>query len=143
MSRIVVDTFRDFPRRSDVQVFLDRGIIDILSAPTAQYALDTLSWVVSELYRVLGSGALIPPNERAQGIAARFSLRALEGIVVGIARNRSAISSLPNPDSFIANRIADFWQQQEVAGMSAAGLRGTDRLQRSVPFGERWFTPHG
>lgn len=142
-TRVLVHTFYELPRGSDVQVFLDRGIIDILSAPDAQRALDTLSWVVSELYRVLGSGALIPPNDRAQGIAARFSLRALEGIVVGIARNRLAISKLSNPDSFIASRVADFWQQQEVAEMSAAGLRGTVRLQRSIPFGERWFSPYG
>ena len=142
-TRVLVHTSQDLPRGLDVQAFLDRGIIDILSAFNAGQALDTLSWVVSELHRVLGNDALIPPDERAQGIAARFSLRALEGIVVGIARNRSAIVSLPDPDGFVADRVANFWLQQEVAEMSAAGLRGTVRLQRSIPFGERWFNPRG
>ena len=142
-TRIVVHTSQDLPRGLDVQAFLDRGIIDVLSAPDAGQVFDTLSWVVSKLYRVLGNDALIPPDERAEGIAARFSLRALEGVVVGIARNRQPISDLQDPDAFITRRVTDFWQQREVAEMSAAGLRGTVRLQRSVPFGERWFSPNG
>jgi hypothetical protein len=142
-TRILVHTSQDLTRGLDVQAFLDRGIIDVLSAPDAGQVFDTLSWVVSKLYRVLGNDALIPPDERAEGIAARFSLRALEGVVVGIARNRQAISDLHDPDAFIAGRVADFWQQREVAEMSAAGLRGTVRLQRSIPFGERWFNPNG
>jgi hypothetical protein len=142
-TRILVHTAQDLPRGLDVQAFLDRGIIDVLSAPDAGQAFDTLSWVVAELHRVLGDRALIPPDERAQGIAARFSLRALEGIAVGIARNRAAITGLQDPGRFIADRVAGFWQQPEVVEMSAAGLRGTDRLQRSVPFGEQWFKPNG
>ncbi len=142
-TRALVHTSQDLTRGLDVQAFLDRGIVDILSAPDAGQALDTLSWVVAGLNRVLGADALIPPDERAQGIAARFSLRALEGIVVGIARNRAAIASLENPDSFILDRVARFWQQPEVADLSGAGLRGTVRLQRSVPFGEQWFNPNG
>ena len=135
---------KEVTRGLDVQAFLDRGIVDILSAPDAGQALDTLSWVVAGLNWVLGADALIPPDERAQGIAPRFSpLRALESIVVGIARNRAAIASLENPDSFILDRVARFWQQPEVADLSGAGLRGTVRLQRSVPFGEQWFNPNG
>lgn len=86
--------------------------------------------------------ALIPPDERLEGIAPRFSLRALEGIVVGIGRNRFAIQNLPDPDEFIRQRVATFWQQPQVAEMSAAGLRGTVRIQRSVPFGAEWFNPN-
>ncbi len=85
---------------------------------------------------------MIPPEERAEGIAARFSLRALEGIAVGIARNGDAISSLDDPDSFVREKVELFWQQEQVVEMSATGLRGTVRIQRSVPFGEEWFNPN-
>jgi hypothetical protein len=94
------------------------------------------------LHRALNADALIPPDERQEGIAPRFSLRALEGIVVGIARNRAAIEALSDSDEFIRQRVATFWQQPEVAEMSAAGLRGTVRIQRSVPFGAAWFNPN-
>lgn len=142
-TRVMVHSFRDLPKRWDVQAFLDRGIVDILSTSEADIALDRLSWAVNVLYRLFGDEALIPPDERAEGIAARFSLRALEGIVVGLARNMSKIALLPDSDSFIRSRVTEFWLQGEVADMSASGLRGTVRLQRSVPFGAKWFDPRG
>lgn len=140
-TRVMVHTTRDLPHGFDVQDFLDRGVIDLLTGADAPAALETLAWAVALLHALAGGEALIPPDERVAGIAPRFSLRALEGIVVGIARNRGAIEALPDPNAFVTQRIANFWQQPQVAAMSAAGLRGTVRLQRSVPFGAQWFNP--
>ena len=140
--RIIVHTADDLVRGTDVQEFLDQVILRVLTGPGAIEALAIAEWTVTALHRALDTEALIPPDERAEGIAPRFSLRALEGIVVGIARNRTAIESLQNPDEFIKQRVATFWQQPEVAEMSAAGLRGTVRIQRSVPFGAVWFNPN-
>lgn len=140
--RLVVHTNVNFGRGMDVQEFLSHGILDIISDGNQNETLDTVQWAIQTLNRILGKDALIPPAERAEGIAARFSLRALEGIAVGIARNRQAILLLDDPDSFVRERVDGFWQQAEVVEMSATGLRGTVRLQRSIPFGERWFTPN-
>lgn len=140
--RVIVHTASDLPRATDVQEFLDHGILRVLTEPGATEALETAEWTITALHRALDSEALIPPDERQEGIAPRFSLRALEGIVVGIGRNRAAIESLPDPDGFIGQRIATFWQQPQVSEMSAAGLRGTVRIQRSVPFGAQWFNPN-
>ncbi|HEX8301612.1 DUF262 domain-containing protein [Sphingomonas sp.] len=140
--RVIVHTSSDLPRGTDVQEFLDHGILRVLAEPGAAVALETAEWTVTALHRALNADALIPPDERQEGIAPRFSLRALEGIVVGIARNRAAIEALSDSDEFIRQRVATFWQQPEVAEMSAAGLRGTVRIQRSVPFGAAWFNPN-
>ncbi len=142
-TRVLVHTMRDLPKRLDVQAFLDRSIIDVLSGPDAEQALETLTWAITAIHKALGDDALIPPDERADGIAPRFSLRALEGIVVGIARNRKEIEPMRSAEKFISRRISAFWKQSQVADMSAAGLRGTVRLQRSIPFGTDWFKPNG
>ena len=139
--RSMVHLNYDLPRQTDVQEFLDKSIIDILSGDSGENSLNDIKWAVACLYRLLGDNALIPPDERAQGISARFSLRALEGILVGVARNRSAIESISDGDRFIEARISSFWQQPDVADMSASGLRGTVRIQRSIPFGTEWFRP--
>jgi hypothetical protein len=68
-------------------------------------------------------------------------LRALEAIAVGLARNKSAIIAQVSADDFVRERIGNFWQQPQVFDMSASGLRGTVRLQRTIPFGEQWFKP--
>ncbi|CCJ06114.1 Hypothetical protein BN69_0663 [Methylocystis sp. SC2] len=47
-----------------------------------------------------------------------------------------------NPDQFVKDRIEGFWRERQVAEMSASGLRGTVRLQRTIPFGAQWFNPN-
>src|SRR5271169_6124637 len=89
----------------------------------------------------LGDGALNPPKGKGLNIANRFSLRALEGIVVGLARHKKEIENMGGGDDFVRKRVSDFWSQPEILTMAAPGLRGTVRLQRSVAFGARWFAP--
>ncbi|HEY3624387.1 MAG TPA: DUF262 domain-containing protein, partial [Roseiarcus sp.] len=60
---------------------------------------------------------------------------------VRVARNRAAIMVHANPDQFVKDKIESFWRQPQVADMSASGLRGTVRLQRTIPFGAKWFNP--
>lgn len=142
-TRVLVHTSLNLPKNSDVQDFLDRGVVELLSSPAANQILSSLNWATNLLFNALGADALIPPEERAKGIASRFSLRALEGIVVGLTRNRAAIEGLVNQEDFVRKKIAKFWMQNQVVAMSAAGLRGTVRIQRSIPFGEKWFKPDG
>jgi hypothetical protein len=138
--RLVAHTYKDFQRGLDVEEFLDKSILTIMEEHLVGEVIQRAQWTVDELCRLLGSNALIPTEER-QGITTRFSLRALEGIAVGLARNKDKIAALPDPDGFITNKIAEFWKQPQVADMSASGLRGTVRIQRTVPFGAAWFDP--
>lgn len=139
--RLIAHTFADYDRSLDVQEFLDTAIVDILIEKDQAEVMQTITWTVETLHRVLGNEALIPPQDAGEGIANRFSLRALEAIAVGVGRNKAAIMAHASPDQFVTERIGSFWQQPSVAEMSASGLRGTVRLQRTIPFGEQWFNP--
>jgi hypothetical protein len=138
--RSVVFTAIDFRPDSDVQEFIDKGIIEIFADNDSHNTIDSVAWTIDRLHHLRGESALLPSNENPD-LANRFSLRALESIVVGIASNKTTISSMTDFDAFISERIDSFWAQPEVVTMSASGLRGTTRLQRSVPFGKRWFKP--
>ena len=140
--RMIVHTFQDFDNSTDVQEFLDKSIINIITSYNQDEVVSTISWAVDTLYRALGEKALIPPENAPEEIANRFSLRALEAIAAGIARNKNAITQLNNQNEFIRDRVNSFWQQEEVVQMSASGLRGTTRLLRTVPFGQAWFRPN-
>lgn len=141
--RIIVHTFRDFGGESDVQEFLDKSIVDILANENKENVLRITEETISTLHRLFGNEAMMPHDESAEGVDRRFSLRALEGIAVGIARNLNKIQKLKSPDDFIRKRTYEFWKQDEVVQMSASGLRGTIRIQKSVPFGANWFDPDG
>jgi hypothetical protein len=140
--RAIVHTAENFDQVVDVQEFLDRGILKVIVEGDPTPTIDKVLWAVNILDSLLGSNALLPHDQACEGIAKRFSLRALESILVGIARNKDQIASLGNPGDFVKERIDGFWRQKEVAELSASGLRGTTRLQRTVPFGEAWFRPN-
>ena len=140
--RSIVHTAKEFGSGTDVQDFLDKGIIEVLTGEDPSNVLDSVEWTLDLLNRLHGDEALFPGAQARDGLANRFSLRALEAIVVGIARNMQAIEALPSMDNFIRQKLTDFWNQPEIEDMSASGLRGTTRIQRTVPFGAKWFNPH-
>ncbi|KAF0809232.1 hypothetical protein A167_01993 [Alcanivorax sp. S71-1-4] len=140
--RAIVHTAEDYSGELDVQDFLDRSILKVIVDGDPEPEIDKVAWALNMLDDLYQGNALIPHDEAHSGIAKRFSLRGLESILVGIARNKESISSMGNPREFIGSRIDDFWRQKEVADLSASGLRGTTRLQRTIPFGEAWFNPN-
>jgi hypothetical protein len=142
--RMIVHTFVDYDRNMDIEEFLSGGILEVIETGKQQEAIDTVKWVIETLWRVGGEDALLPAAIRNEGVGGgrRFSLRALEVIAVGIARNCDAISARQDSDDFIRHKIAGFWRHQIAADLSGAGIRGTTRIQRSIPFGQQWFNPN-
>lgn len=139
--RAVVHASVDFGSDTDVQEFLDRAITKVIVDMNPDDTIGAVAWAIETLYRLFGENALTPHDEAYEGISKRFSLRALEGVLVGIARNKESIQELMSPDDFLRDRVDGFWRQREVAELSASGLRGTTRIQRTIPFGEQWFSP--
>jgi len=141
-SRLIVHSYVDYDNKHDVQDFLDKEIVEILTSRDIGEVMQRVAWVVDILDRVGGDAALMPNDRAPENVAKRFSLRALEAVAVGLARNYEAISALADPAVYVERRIEEFWAQPEVAEMSASGLRGTTRLGRTVPFGSAWFSPN-
>jgi hypothetical protein len=69
----------------------------------------------------------------------KVGLVGLEGIAVGVAKNLDAILALRTPHDFVRDKIRGFWDQPQVQTFTSPGLRGTTRIQRTVPFGGDWF----
>ena len=141
--RLLVHSYEELPPRMDVQEFLDQAVLRVMEAQDIDQAMEKISWSVSILFKLFGENALLPTENKHPDIDIRFSLRALEGVAVGISRNHKAIAAHNDAEGFVRDKVKSFWSQQEVAEMSASGLRGTMRIQRSVPFGGEWFKPNG
>jgi hypothetical protein len=139
--RTLVHTFIDYDGKSDVQDFLDKSVIYAMKNLDKDKSLRVLKSATSILFDALGDRALLPMEGAPKNIANRFSLRALEAIFVGVARNIDAISALGNPKEFVTKKVSEFWAREEIRGMSAPGLTGTLRLRRTLPFGSTWFNP--
>ena len=136
-SRFLVHTYLAYNGKLDVEEFIDEGVVTLAAANETQEAGATFNATFNLLSQVHGANVL----RRFQNGApiGRVGLAAFECIAVGVAKNIANIQEKANPVDYVRQRINDFWQAPEVNTFFVAGLRGTVRIQRTVPFGAAWF----
>lgn len=137
--RFLVYTYESHDGTLDVEQYIDNGIVHLAKSGSGVEAATMLRRTFQLLHEAAGKDALRRfENGRHLG---KVGLVGLEGIAVGVAKNLDAICALPNPQAFVKDKIENFWTQPETENLTVVGLRGTTRIQRSVPFGEKWFRP--
>ncbi|WP_017522442.1 GmrSD restriction endonuclease domain-containing protein [Pusillimonas noertemannii] len=125
----------------DVEEYIDDGIVNLAQAGDHAGATDLINQTFQLLNAVAGSNAFRRFQNGAH--TGKAGLVGLEGIAVGVAKNIDAILAL-GPDrskEFVKEKIETFWAQPESTTFTSPGLRGTTRIQRTVPFGGVWFRP--
>jgi hypothetical protein len=137
--RFLVHTYVPYDGTLDVEEYIDNGIVELAAAGDGTAARDIINRTFALLESVGGRDALRRfDNGHHVG---KVGLVGLEGIAVGVAKNLEAILALPTPVAFVIDKIQTFWTQPAAANFTSPGLRGTTRIQRTVPFGEGWFRP--
>ncbi|HUP82067.1 MAG TPA: DUF262 domain-containing protein [Pirellula sp.] len=137
-SRFLVHTYVPYDGKLDVEEFIDEGIVKLATANETQRASMTFRATFDLLNKAFGEKALRRfQDEDAVG---RVGLAAFECIAVGIAQNLGTIQSKPDPVKYVRQRIFEFWQSPSIQSFFVPGLRGTVRIQRTVPFGRAWFS---
>jgi hypothetical protein len=137
--RFLVQTYVAYDGILDVEEYIDEGIIRLARAGNGAAAEDLINRTFALLNNVDGRDTL-RRFENGHHIG-KIGLVGIEGIAVGVAKNLDAILALPDPVGFVRDRARTFWSQPEAANFTSPGLRGTTRIQRTVPFGEAWFRP--
>jgi hypothetical protein len=141
VTRFLVYLYVEYSKDLDVQEYLDQGIIELSESENDD--LDQIRQTFEGTFRIIrqacGDDAL--KRYDGQSFKGRVGLTAFETIVLGVAHNLTAIEQQRRPDQFVARRIKSLWAEEEVTEFGRPGLRGTQRIQRSLPFGERWFQP--
>jgi Protein of unknown function DUF262 len=137
--RFLVHTCVPYDGILDVEEYIDDGIVSLARKSDGTAAAELINRTFALLNSVAGADALRHfDGGRHLG---RAGLVGLEGIAVGVAKNLNAILALPAPQDFVRERIQTFWSQPQTATFTSPGMRGTTRIQRTVPFGEAWFRP--
>lgn len=137
--RFLVHTYVEYNGVLDVEEYIDDGITTLARASDGSEAESLLARTFSLLKEAAGKDALRRPIDGNH--VGKIGLVGLEGIAVGVARNLSAILNLDKPAAFVKKKINTFWTQPHTGNFTSLGLRGTTRIQRTVPFGEAWFRP--
>ena len=139
--RFLVHTNVPYDGRLDVEEYIDDGIVSLAQAGDHARAADQINRTFQLLDEIAGGDAL----RRFQNgsYIGKVGLVGLEGIAVGVAKNFETIWAL-GPDKakeFVKQKSYEFWSQPQTQNFTSPGLRGTTRIQRTVPFGEAWFHP--
>ena len=137
--RFLVHTHVPYDGTLDVEEYVDDGIVRLASANNGVGARDLINRTFALLDSVAGKNAL-RRFENGHHIG-KVGLVGLEGIAVGVAKNLNAIVALAAPQDFVREKLRTFWIQPQTETFTSPGLRGTTRIQRTVPFGEVWFRP--
>lgn len=137
--RFLVHALVPYDGTLDVEEYVDEGVVGLAGAGRDAQDAKLLTDTFNLLHEVGGGNIL----RRYDGVrhSGKVGLVALEGIAVGVARNLAAIQALPDPVEFVRERAQAFWLQPAAENFTSPGLRGTTRIQRTVPFGEQWFRP--
>lgn len=123
----------------DVEEYIDEGIVTLLNGGKLAAATKSMELTFELLQAAAGANALRRFDGKKH--VGKVGLVGLEGIAVGVAKNVARIRKQPDPVKYVKNRIEQFWKQPQTDTFTSPGLRGTIRIQRTVPFGSDWFRP--
>jgi hypothetical protein len=137
-TRFLVYNYVPYDGNLDIEEYMDKGIASLAKAGRQTEPEERFVETFALLQRY-GKDAL--RRFEAGKHIGRVGLVAFECIAVGIAKNLPHIRALPNPDDFISRKIRAFWESKELEGFLSPGVRGTTRIQKTIPFGEAWFRP--
>lgn len=137
--RFLVHVYVPYDGGLDVEEYIDDGVVRLCKDGDQDGAVALISNTFRLLESVAGDESL---RRYADGThSGKVGLVGLEGIAVGVAKNLDEITKLGDPVQFVREKIQGFWSQPQTLDLTSPGLRGTIRIQRTVPFGEAWFKP--
>lgn len=139
--RFLVHTYVPYDGLLDVEEYIDDGIVQLAQAGKDVMAASTISKTFELLNSIAGNNSLRRFQNGAH--TGKVGLVGLEGVAVGVAKNLPQILALgeDRAKEFVKLKMETFWEQPESATFTSPGLRGTTRIQRTIPFGEVWFRP--
>ncbi|MEH6700313.1 DUF262 domain-containing protein [Parasphingorhabdus sp.] len=137
VSRFMVHLRLPYQNNLDVEEFINEGVIELAGGGVTNADQRAFTETFRLLNEAYGQGALRRFTDGNPG--GRVSLAAFEIIAVGLAKNIDSVLARASPLAYVKNKIQTLWAHPEIEQFFTAGMRGTTRIQRTVPFGADWF----
>lgn len=138
-TRFIVMVSCPYDGKMDVDDYLNDGIASLLG----ENEFPNLVLGMTNTFELLNSAFGIDALKRRdnEGSIGKVNYAGLEGIAVGVGKNIDSIMRLPDPVDFLREKIKSFWLEPPAIAFTATVLRATNRLQKTLPFGARYFCP--
>jgi hypothetical protein len=139
LTRFLVFTFVEYDKNWDIEEYLNNGIIEISESDFEEIdGMLTDFEATLQLLQSTGEKDILRryKDGKFQG---KVGQAAFETIFLGVAQNLEHINMKRDPRKFIIDRAKSLWSRKDVLDFTRAGLRGTDRIKKTIEFGRRWF----
>ena len=138
--RAIAHLTMPFERRFDLDEYITEAVSKFLDGDEKAF-----TGVVSFIDRTADLLHNIEPNILRRYEHSTFRRRtgrvAFETVFVGVAINLERILALPDTKKFILEKTIAMWSGGYLSDFVSAGLTGTSRIQKTIPFGAQWFNP--
>ncbi|WP_082487040.1 DUF262 domain-containing protein [Methylobacterium sp. Leaf89] len=139
VTRFLVFMFVDYDKRWDIEEYLNNGVIEIADEDGSNWqSLIKIFEETIDLVHSTGEPNILK-RYRNGTFSGKVGQAGFEAIFLGVAQNRKAILRKSNPGGFVLQRAKDLWTRAEVSDFTKGGVRGTTRIQKTLPFGREWF----
>ncbi|WP_081688885.1 DUF262 domain-containing protein [Inquilinus limosus] len=140
LCKIIAFSFQDYKIGTDIEEFVTTAMIEIASKKENDIAgmFSVLHEGMNLLIQSCGYNALRPYKDGE--FIGRIGRTSIEIILVGILKCLPNIRSKTNPETFVREKIIEFWRSEDSKKFSAAGIAGTDRVQYTIPLGISIFS---
>lgn len=136
-TRFLVHTTTPYDGRTDVEEFINRSIVALAENDLPQELEVNFRATFDLLNQAFGGDALRRFTDGEP--KGKVSLAVFEVVAVGVGVNIDRIVKLADPVGYLRRRIVELWDRPESEQFFSAGMRGTTRIQRTVPAGVDWF----
>ncbi len=138
--RAIAHVFYEYERRFDIDEFVTKSVVEFLGEErnTFKSGLKRLDDTADLLHSI--DSAILRKFEDGK-FRGRSGRVAFETIFIGVATNLEEILALPSPDRWVLRRVKEMWEGGHLDAFTSAGVRGSDRIRQTVPFGAEWFKP--
>lgn len=142
--------FLAFRRRIDSELEIN-DLGEFLNAENRRLATDTaldrdkeatvLNDTFGLLFDALETDAFRKYDPYKQKFLGGFLISAYEAVALGVAHNISKWKKTKSAASVLSERVKTLWEQEEFTDNIGIGVPARERIQHSVPFGRKHFTP--
>ncbi len=130
--RFFVYRYVPYDGRKDVEEYITDGIVEL----AASNAFDEAKRAnFMDTFRLLDQ-AIGPDALKGKG---KIGLTGLEAVAIGVSFNLDTIQNRDDAHEFVAARRTALWNDKNIERFTKSGLRGTQRIKQSIPFGKTWF----
>jgi hypothetical protein len=141
VTRFMVFMFVEYDKKWDIEEFLNNGLIELAGDEDREnkFVIDAFT---DTLALIVQTGEFNILKRFKDGkFTGKVGQAGFEAIFMGVAFNRVKIKALKKPSDYIVERAKALWDEPVVEEFTKGGLRGTSRIQKTIPFGSVWFEP--